>query len=146
MEGNDNDDGNSAWGGWKSSLLEKMRQTAADPDSSFPKSCRAVYEHIQRQPGRSTRLGAVGTEPEGHGEGYRPPSTIEHRLSNPGPLDRTVALAFFFKAAAFVREATPEVLAKVSNPEIRFLALCLGLDPGPEQSDQDNMESRGTKS
>ena len=55
--------------------------------------------------------------------------SIEEHIAAPGLWDRVMALAFFFQAAAFIRALTPRVLSQVSDSEVKFLALCLGLDP-----------------
>jgi hypothetical protein len=43
------DDGDTGARGWRSELLEDMRQVANSPDTGFPKACRAVLEPMERQ-------------------------------------------------------------------------------------------------
>jgi hypothetical protein len=125
---NNHEDGDA--GVRRSNLLESMRQTAADPDANFPKRCRAVFELVN-QGQATTSLSAVLASASAPGaKGNRPALSIEDHVASPGPWDRVIALTFFFQAAAFVRALTPKVLSQVSDPEVRFLALCLGLDPG----------------
>jgi hypothetical protein len=108
-----------------------MRRIANSPDTSFPKACRAVLEPMERQ--QAACLGSPTTVPAPARSAHGDPRfrSVEDRVASPCPLDRVVALAFFFQAAAFVRAATPQILARVSDQEIRFLALCLGVEPEP---------------
>jgi hypothetical protein len=122
------DDGDTGARGWRSKLLEDMRQVANSPDIGFPKACRAVLEPMERR--QAARLGSPTAVPAPESGAHGDPRfrSVEDRVANPCALDRVVALAFFFQAAAFVRVATPQILASISDQEIRFLALCLGVE------------------
>ena len=105
-------------GRWRDDLERRMREVASNPESHFPEKCRTVMDLVEQRHGAIWNIESVSPGLE----------SIEARLDHPESCDRVIALTFFFQVAAFIRALTPRMLARVSDEEIKFLALCLGLD------------------
>jgi hypothetical protein len=120
-----NNTGISVCAGWRADLERKMREVALSPESHFPERRRLAMDLVEQQDqAAAPNIGAAGSRL----------GSIEERVDIPESADRVVALTFFFQVAGFVRLLTPQMLSKVSDDEIKFLAICLGLDSGVPQS------------
>jgi hypothetical protein len=104
--------------GQRKAMEERMKETARNPESHFAERCNAVLKDVED---RDHLFDAPSA---------RDPASksIPQRVANPESPDRVVALTLFFEAASFVRALTPAMMSKLPDDEIRFLALCLGID------------------